>query len=107
IRSVRSSSMLQSLFIRLWVLACLRAPNQVCLVHELTSRGLKVETQVPIPVQYRGVKLDAGYRLDLLVEDLVVVEVKAVERLAPIHEAQLLSYLRLTTPLDHLPRHPS
>jgi GxxExxY protein len=47
-------------------------------------------------VQYRGVKLDTGYRLDLLVEDLVVIEVKAVERLAPIYEAQLMSYLRLT-----------
>ena|SRR5215471_15963510 len=74
----------------------LESAYQACLAYELTSRGLKVETQVPVPVQYRGVKLDAGYRLDLLVEDLVVVEVKAVERLAPTHQAQLLSYLRLT-----------
>ncbi len=60
------------------------------------KRGLKVEQQKPLPVVYREVKLDCGYRLDLLVEEAVVVEVKAVDRLAPIHQAQLLSYLRLS-----------
>jgi GxxExxY protein len=58
--------------------------------------GLKIEEQKPLPVVYRDVKLDCGYRLDLVVEDSVVVEVKAVDQLAPIHVAQLLSYLRLS-----------
>jgi GxxExxY protein len=58
--------------------------------------SLKVETQKPLPVVYRDVKLDCGYRLDLVVEDAVVVEIKAVDQLAPIHDAQLLSYLRLS-----------
>jgi GxxExxY protein len=58
--------------------------------------GFKVEVQKPLPVVYKDVKLDCGYRLDLVVEDAVIVEVKAVERLAPIHDAQLLSYLRLS-----------
>src|SRR5262249_44366988 len=53
----------------------LESAYQACLAYELTSRGLKVETQVPLPIQYRGVRLDAGYRLDLVVEDLVVVEI--------------------------------
>ena len=60
------------------------------------QRGLKVEQQKPLPVVYREVKLDCGYRLDLLVEEAVIVEVKAVDRLMPIHQAQLLSYLRLS-----------
>ncbi len=58
--------------------------------------GIKVEAQKPLPVVYRDVKLDCGYRLDLVVEDSVVVEIKAVDQLAPIHDAQLLSYLRLS-----------
>jgi len=58
--------------------------------------GLKIEEQKPLPVVYRDVKLDCGYRLDLVVEDSVVVEIKAVDQLAPIHDAQLLSYLRLS-----------
>jgi len=57
---------------------------------------LKVEEQKPLPVVYKEVKLDCGYRLDLVVEDSVIVEIKAIEELAPIHEAQLLSYLRLS-----------
>jgi GxxExxY protein len=60
------------------------------------QRGLKAEQQKPLPVVYREVKLDCGYRLDLLVEEAVIVEVKAVDRLMPIHQAQLLSYLRLS-----------
>jgi GxxExxY protein len=60
------------------------------------ERGLKVEQQKALPVVYREVKLDCGYRLDLLVEEAVIVEVKAVDRLAPIHKTQLLSYLRLS-----------
>jgi len=65
------------------------------LAHELISRGLDVRTQVPLPIVYRDVRLDAGYRLDMVVGGTIVVEIKAVERLLPIHEAQLLSYLRL------------
>ena len=66
-----------------------------CLLHELRGMGLSVRTQFPIPVQYNDVRLDCGYRVDVLVEDLVIVEVKAVAEVAPIHEAQLLTYLRL------------
>ena len=66
-----------------------------CLVYELRQHGFKVLEQVPLPLVYKEVKLDCGYRLDLLVNDAVIVEVKSVESLAPIHEAQLLSYLKL------------
>jgi GxxExxY protein len=74
----------------------LESAYEACLAHELRLRGLHLLTQVPLPVVYEGVKLDIGYRIDLLVEGLVVVEVKAVEALAPIHEAQLLSYIKLS-----------
>ena len=67
----------------------------VCLVYELRQRGFNVLEQVPLPLVYKEVTLDCGYRLDLLVNDAVIVEVKSVESLAPIHEAQLLSYLKL------------
>jgi len=66
-----------------------------CLRHELIKRGLKVASEVPVPVVYDGIKLEAGYKLDLLVEDTVVVELKAIEALAPIHQAQIISYLKL------------
>ncbi len=74
----------------------LESAYEVCLAYELRQLGFKVDQQVPLPVLYKHVKLDCGYRLDLLVEDLVIVEVKAVEHLAPIHDAQLLSYLTLS-----------
>jgi GxxExxY protein len=67
-----------------------------CLVHELRLRGLRVERQVAIPLCYEGLRVPAAYRIDLLVERAVIVEVKAVKALHPIHYAQLLSYLRLT-----------
>ena len=67
-----------------------------CLAQELRARGLKVETQVGLPVIYRGIRVDIGYKIDLVVEGTVVVEVKAISRLLPVHEAQLLSYLRLS-----------
>jgi GxxExxY protein len=73
----------------------LESAYEACLCFELVRRGLTVEQQKPLPVVYQDVKLDCGYRLDLLVEDAVIVEVKAVDRLAPIHQAQLLSYLKL------------
>ncbi|HEX6386361.1 MAG TPA: GxxExxY protein [Anaerolineae bacterium] len=74
----------------------LESAYESCLAFELTERGLKVEPQKPLPVVYREVKLDCGYRLDLLVEEAVILEIKAVARLLPIHEAQLLSYLKLS-----------
>ncbi len=73
----------------------LESADEACLAFELIERALKVEQQKPLPVVYRGVQLECGYRLDLLVEDAVIVEIKAVEKVAPIHEAQLLSYLKL------------
>jgi GxxExxY protein len=73
----------------------LESAYQHCLTFELRSRGMVVETEVPLPITYRDRQLEVGYRLDLVVEKLVIVEVKAIERLAPI-EAQLLSYLKLS-----------
>ncbi len=69
---------------------------QACLAHDLRNQGLVVQSEVPMPVVYLGQKLDIGYRLDLLVEEIVVVELKAVEKLLPVHQAQLLSYLKLS-----------
>jgi GxxExxY protein len=68
---------------------------EACLAHELQKGGLEVRRQVPFPVEYDGTKLDIGYRLDLLVGEAVVVEVKAVEKVLPVHSAQVLSYLKL------------
>jgi GxxExxY protein len=69
---------------------------ELCLVHELRKHGLSVKTQVGVPVVYDGIRLDGGLRLDILVNDLIVIEVKAVELMNPVFEAQILSYLRLT-----------
>lgn len=74
----------------------LESTYEACLVYELSQRGLYVEQQKPLPITYKEVHLDIGYRLDLLVNGGVVVELKAVEQLLPIHEAQLLSYLKLS-----------
>lgn len=73
----------------------LESAYEACLCFELGQLGLDVERQKPLPIVYRDVTLDCGYRLDLYVQRLVVVELKSVERIEPIHEAQLLSYLRL------------
>lgn len=73
----------------------LESAYEVCLAHELRKRGLRVETQFALPVSYDGVHVDVGYRLDLLVENDVVVELKAIETVLPVHKAQLLSYLKL------------
>jgi GxxExxY protein len=67
-----------------------------CLVHELRKRGLQVETEVTVPVFYDGVRLDVGLRLDILVEDKIIIEAKAVEKIIPVHEAQVLTYLKLS-----------
>ena len=74
----------------------LESTYETCLAYELTNLGLAVERQKELPVKYRDVRLDCGYRIDLLVEDKVIVELKAVERLEPIHIAQVLSYLKLS-----------
>lgn len=74
----------------------LEGAYEICLVHELVRNGFRVERQVVLPITYQGLKLDAGYRLDLVVEGSVIVELKAIERLHPVHEAQLLSYLRMS-----------
>jgi len=74
----------------------LESAYEECLCHELKLRGLAFRRQVDLPVMYKGVKLDCGYRIDLVVQELVLVELKSVEQIHPIHEAQLLSYLRLS-----------
>ena len=74
----------------------LESTYRVVMTYELRKRGLDVKCEVPVPVVYEDVRLDAGYRLDLLINDRVVVELKAIDKLAPIHEAQLLTYLKLT-----------
>ena len=74
----------------------LESAYEACLVYELAQSGLKVESQKPLPVFYRGANVDCGYRIDLLVEDQVIIELKSIEKLEPIHEAQLLSYLKLS-----------
>lgn len=74
----------------------LESAYEACVAYDLRLEGLKLETQVPLPVIYRGMKVDCGFRIDMIVEALVIVEFKAVERLLPIHEAQALTYLKLT-----------
>ncbi len=74
----------------------LESAYERCLAYELTASGFSVRCQVPLPVVYRDIQLEFGYRLDMLVNDVVVVEIKAIEALAPVHKAQLLSYLRMS-----------
>jgi GxxExxY protein len=74
----------------------LESTYEACLAQEIINRGCRVERQLAVPVIYEGLKLEAGYRLDLLVNGLVVVEIKSVDALAPVHKAQILSYLRLS-----------
>jgi GxxExxY protein len=69
---------------------------EVCLAHELSRRGLKFQTQVAFPIVYDDIRLDAGLRIDLVVENQLIVEIKAVEIMQPVFEAQLLTYLKLT-----------
>jgi len=73
----------------------LESAYEECLCRELSLRQMPFERQRPLPMEYKGLRLDCGYRLDLLVADTVVAEIKAVESLLPIHEAQLLTYMRL------------
>jgi GxxExxY protein len=74
----------------------LESAYEECLCYELSQAGIKFERQKPLPVHYKDVKLDCGYRLDLVVEGKIIIELKAVESLLPIHEAQLLTYLKLS-----------
>jgi len=74
----------------------LESAYTACLLHELKHAGFLAAAQVALPVVYRGVKLELGYRMDLLVEDLVVVEIKSVYGISPVHQAQILSYLKLS-----------
>jgi len=73
----------------------LESVYQECLARELFLRHIPFERQRPLPLEYKGIRLECGYRLDLLVAGLVVVEIKAIEAIAPVHEAQLITYLRL------------
>ncbi|MEP6706958.1 MAG: GxxExxY protein [Pyrinomonadaceae bacterium] len=74
----------------------LESTYEACLCRELDLRGIFFECQKPLPLEYKGIRLECGYRIDLLVAGLVIIEIKSVEALAPIHEAQLLTYLKLT-----------
>ena len=74
----------------------LESAYQACLVHELSRRGHHIERELEMPVRYEGIAVDCGYRIDLMVDAEVVVELKAVEQLLPIHEAQVLTYLKLS-----------
>ncbi len=74
----------------------LESAYEICLEYELQKKGLLVERQKPLPVVYENIKLDAGYRIDLLVETAVIIELKAVEEISPIHQAQLMTYLKLS-----------
>ena len=73
----------------------LESAYETCLCHELGLRGIEFQQQLKLPVEYKDVLLDCGYRLDILVEDAIVIELKSVEKILPIHDAQLLTYLKL------------
>jgi len=74
----------------------LESSYQVCFCRELELRGIPFRAQVDLPIVYKGVRLECGYRIDVIVADRIVVELKAVEKLLPVHEAQLITYLRLS-----------
>jgi GxxExxY protein len=73
----------------------LESAYERCLAYELGQRGMQFRQQVPLPVEYKGARIECGYRIDLLVDDTVIVELKSVDQLAPVHEAQLLTYMKL------------
>jgi GxxExxY protein len=72
----------------------LESAYEECLIYELKQKGFKVERQKPVPVVYKEIKLECGYRIDILVEDKVIIEIKSVEAIAPVHEAQVLTYMK-------------
>jgi len=73
----------------------LESAYEACLAHELTLRGVPFERQVPVPVTFKGTRLDCGYRVDFIVADDVIVELRSVDHLLPVHQAQVITYLRL------------
>ena len=73
----------------------LESAYESCVLYDLTEAGLKTEQQKPLPIVYKGVKLECGNRLDLLIEDKIIVEIKSVEKILPLHQSQLLSYLKI------------
>ena len=74
----------------------LESTYKQCLAHELKIEGMPFKLQFPLPVEYKGIKLDCGYRIDLLVANILIVELKSVENVLPIHQAQLLTYMKLS-----------
>jgi GxxExxY protein len=74
----------------------LESTYEACLCYELAERGLAYQQQLALPVVYKGVHLECGYRIDILVENSVILELKALEQLLPVHEAQLMTYMRLS-----------
>lgn len=74
----------------------LESAYEECLCHELNLRVIPFKRQLPLPVEYKGVKLDCGYKIDLMIDEAVIIELKCVEKLHPVHEAQLLTYMKLT-----------
>jgi len=73
----------------------LESTYEQCLAHELAAAGIPFKVQCPLPVEYKGLKLDCGYRIDLLVDDALIVELKSVDEILPVHKAQLLTYMKL------------
>ena len=74
----------------------LESSYENCLIYELQQIGIKAVSQIELPVSYKGMEIDAGYRLDILIPDLLIIELKAIDKLAPIHSAQLITYLKLS-----------
>jgi GxxExxY protein len=74
----------------------LESTYEICLAHELTGAGIPFQRQVPLPINYKGISIECAYRIDLLVADSLVLELKSVDHLLPLHEAQLLTYLKLS-----------
>lgn len=74
----------------------LESAYEACMAHELSLRSIRFKTQVPLPVVYKNVTIDAGYRIDLLIEDKIIIELKAVEKMNPLYEAQIITYLKMT-----------
>lgn len=74
----------------------LESAYEACLMYELLNSGLKVEQQKPLPITYKNTTIDCGYRLDMIVENSIIIELKSIEQILPIHKSQLLSYLRLS-----------
>jgi len=75
----------------------LESTYEQCLAHELKMSGIPFKLQYPLPVEYKGIKLDCGYRIDMLIDDAIIVELKSLDKILPIHQAQLLTYMKLSS----------